>query len=71
VIVAVRLATSGPAVDESDRLDYEKEDYFDFAWWPLADIQTSRERFYPGRLPQLLPTFLAGEAIDEPFEDWS
>ena len=71
VIVAVRLPISGPPVDESDRLDYEKEDYFDFAWWPLSAVQTSHERFYPGRLPQLLPTFLAGQTIDEPFEHWS
>jgi hypothetical protein len=28
-------------------------------------------RFYPGRLPELLPRFLAGEAIDEPFERWN
>jgi hypothetical protein len=28
-------------------------------------------RFYPGRLPELLPKFLAGEHIDEPFERWS
>jgi 8-oxo-dGTP pyrophosphatase MutT (NUDIX family) len=71
VIVAVRLTTLGPPVDGSARLDYEKEDYFDFAWWPVADVLTSRERFYPGRLPGLLPAFLAGHPIDEPLEIWS
>ncbi|WP_433120604.1 NUDIX hydrolase [Micromonospora sp. CA-246542] len=71
VIVAVRLAVPGPDVDETDRLDYEREDYFGFRWWPLADVVTSAERFYPGQLPRLITPFLAGERIDEPFELWS
>ena len=37
--------------------------------WPRSP--TSRRRFYPGRLPELLPAFLAGEHIDEPFERWN
>jgi len=28
----------------------------------------SSERFYPGRLPDLLGPFLAGDRVDEPFE---
>lgn len=71
VIVTVRLPTPGPLLDESDRLDYEKEDYFGFRWWPVPEVIDSRERFYPGRLPVLLGPFLAGEEIDEPFEMWS
>ena len=43
----------------------------DVRWWEPAEIQSSRERFYPGRLPELLPAFLAGCAIDEPFERWN
>ncbi|EEP75049.1 NUDIX hydrolase [Micromonospora sp. ATCC 39149] len=71
VIVSVGLDVPGPEVDETDRLDYEREDYFGFRWWPVADVVDSRERFYPGRLPGLLTAFLAGEEIDEPFELWS
>jgi 8-oxo-dGTP pyrophosphatase MutT (NUDIX family) len=71
VVVQVRLAVPGPDVDESERMDYELEDYFGFHWWSVADITTSREAFYPGRLPALLAPFLAGEEIDEPFELWS
>ncbi|MFG2104541.1 NUDIX hydrolase [Micromonospora echinaurantiaca] len=71
VIVPVRLAGPGPDVDETDRLDYELEDYFGFRWWPVAEVIASDERFYPGQLPMLLPGFLAGEEIDEPFELWS
>ena len=70
-IMTVRLPGLGPDVDESDRLDYELEDYFDFRWWPAPEIRSSRERFYPGRLPALLTPFLNGEEIDEPFELWS
>jgi hypothetical protein len=71
VIVAVRLPVPGPDVDESGRLDYEREDYFEFRWWPASKVLGSNERFYPGRLPTLLGPFLAGEEINEPFELWS
>jgi 8-oxo-dGTP pyrophosphatase MutT (NUDIX family) len=71
VIVALRLPVPGPGIDESRRLDYEKEDYFGFRWWPAAEVQRSAERFYPGQLPALLGPFLEGEKINEPFELWS
>ncbi|MFI7605990.1 NUDIX hydrolase [Micromonospora sp. NPDC049366] len=71
VIVPVRLPGPGPDVDEAQRLDYEREDYFDFRWWPVAEVVASTDRFYPGRLPELLTAFLAGHDIDEPFELWS
>ncbi|MFE9203222.1 NUDIX hydrolase [Micromonospora sp. NPDC007230] len=71
VIVPVRLPGPGPDVDEAHRLDYEVEDYFGFRWWPVAEVVADRPRCYPGRLPELLPAFLAGEEIDEPFELWS
>jgi 8-oxo-dGTP pyrophosphatase MutT (NUDIX family) len=71
VIVAVRLTIPGPDIDESGRLDYEREDYFGFRWWHLQEIVDSDGRFYPGRLPRLLTGFLAGDEIDEPFELWS
>lgn len=71
VIVTVRLTGPGPDVDGSERLPHEQEDYFGFRWWPLAELLESSERFYPGRLPSLLPGFLDGDQIDEPFELWS
>jgi ADP-ribose pyrophosphatase len=71
VIMTVRLDGPGPDVDESERLDYEREDYFGFRWWPVDEIASSAERFYPGQLPVLLDRFLAGEEIEEPFELWS
>jgi len=71
VVVAVRLPVVGPDIDESSQLDYEREDYFAFRWWPVTEIVASDERFYPGRLPTLLTTFLRDEDIAEPFELWS
>lgn len=71
VVALVRLPGPGPDVDETERSEYEKEDYVGFRWWPIADVTGSAERFYPGRLPTLLPGFLRGEWIEEPFERWS
>ena len=71
VVVEVKLDGPGPAINEDGRLDYEKEDYFDFRWWPVAEVEASKGLFYPRSLPRLLSPFLAGEQIDEPFELWS
>ncbi len=71
VIVAVRLNGPGPDVDETERMDYELEDYFGFRWWPRAEVECSSERFYPGQLPTLIGPLLRGEEVDEPFELWS
>jgi 8-oxo-dGTP pyrophosphatase MutT (NUDIX family) len=71
VVVLVRLECADPVVDGSRRLAIEQEDYFDFRWWPVPDVVSSNERFYPGRLPQLLSAVLEGRQIDEPLEVWS
>jgi 8-oxo-dGTP pyrophosphatase MutT (NUDIX family) len=71
VIVLVRLTVVGPTVDGGGRVGFEDEDYFDFRWSPVAEVIGSPDRFYPGRLPDLLGAFLAGDQIDEPFEHWS
>jgi 8-oxo-dGTP pyrophosphatase MutT (NUDIX family) len=71
VIATIRVPVPEPGIDESQRLDYEKEDYFGYRWWPVAEVATSTERFYPGTLPVLLSAFLGGQEITEPFELWS
>jgi 8-oxo-dGTP pyrophosphatase MutT (NUDIX family) len=71
VIVVVRLAVHDPPVDGQARVGFEGEDYFDFRWCPMVEVLRSTDRFYPGRLPELLGPFLAGHEIDEPFERWS
>ena len=71
VIVLVQLPVPGPPVDGVGRVEFEDEDYFDFRWWPVGEVLASDSRFYPGKLPHLLEAFLAGEQVDEPFEQWS
>ncbi len=71
LVVAVRLAGDGPEPVRDNRTPEELEDYTGHRWWALAEVVASRERFFPGRLPELLPAFLAGERIVEPFEWWN
>jgi hypothetical protein len=70
-VATVRLAAEAPSVSGALRVGYENEDYFGYRWWPVVEIAESVERFYPGRLPQLVRAHLAGERIDEPLEVWS
>jgi 8-oxo-dGTP pyrophosphatase MutT (NUDIX family) len=71
VVVSARVPGDRPAIRTDGQTTSELEDYVDVRWWEVGDILGSSERFYPGRLPELLPAFLAGEAIDEPFEFWN
>ena len=71
VVVHARIAADQPAILDGGRTPQEIEDFVTFRWWQVPEITASRQRFYPGRLPELLPAFLAGEAIDEPFERWN
>jgi 8-oxo-dGTP pyrophosphatase MutT (NUDIX family) len=71
VVVLARVPSDRPEVVDGGRTQQEVEDYVTARWWRPAEIALSRERFYPGRLPELLPAFLAGESIDEPFERWN
>jgi hypothetical protein len=70
-VLTVRLHEPAPVVDGSLRVGYEDDDYFDHRWWPVNEVVTSSDRFYPGQLPRYLPGVLAGEWIEEPFELWS
>jgi 8-oxo-dGTP pyrophosphatase MutT (NUDIX family) len=70
VVVYAQVAADQPAIVDGGRTAEEIEDFVAARWWSVAEIVQSRERFYPGRLPELLPRFLAGETIEEPFERW-
>lgn len=70
-VVYARLTVDQPPVIDGGRTPEEIEDYVTARWWQVPEITGSRERFYPGRLPELLPRFLAGENIDEPLEHWN
>ena len=71
MVVLVRIEATEPALSAGGRTAEEREDYLGHRWWNVADIVTSAERFFPGRLPAYLAPFLRGETIDEPFESWN
>lgn len=39
-------------------------------WWTPAELAAHSGRFFPRSLPALLPRLLAGERVDEPYDDW-
>jgi 8-oxo-dGTP pyrophosphatase MutT (NUDIX family) len=71
VVVEVRVPGQRPALSAAGQTAEELEEYVSARWWDPAELADSEERFYPGRLAQLLPRFLAGETLDEPFERWN
>jgi 8-oxo-dGTP pyrophosphatase MutT (NUDIX family) len=70
VVVFAQVPGDQPTIVDGGRSPTEIEDYVTARWWNVAEIIRSQERFYPSRLPELLPQFLAKEKIDEPFEYW-
>jgi 8-oxo-dGTP pyrophosphatase MutT (NUDIX family) len=71
VVVLAQVTADQPPIVDGGRTPEELEDYVTARWWQVPEIISSRVRFYPGSLPELLPRFLAGEVIDEPFERWN
>ncbi|MEQ7125692.1 NUDIX domain-containing protein [Actinopolymorpha sp. B11F2] len=69
-VVMVRLPERQPQVSGRNRTDDERNDCIGSRWWPIEEIVNSSERFYPGRLPSLLPRVLSGQPVTEPFERW-
>lgn len=71
VVATVTVAGVAPPIDVAGQLDYEQDAYLSARWWSPFELVATSARCYPGRLPALLPAFLAGQPIDEPFELWS
>ncbi len=71
VIVRAEVPGHCPQISQAGQTPNELEEYVGSRWWEVGDIAASTERFYPGALPALLPAFLAGQHIDEPFERWN
>jgi 8-oxo-dGTP pyrophosphatase MutT (NUDIX family) len=71
VVVHVRLDADRPPITDGGRTAEELEEYVEARWWDVTELLASSERFYPGRLPALLPAFLAGAELNEPFERWN
>jgi 8-oxo-dGTP pyrophosphatase MutT (NUDIX family) len=70
-VVCVRINESAPPIGGDLRTVEETEVYIGARWWCVDEVLMSTERFYPGRLPQLLEAFLSGAVVDEPFERWN
>jgi 8-oxo-dGTP pyrophosphatase MutT (NUDIX family) len=71
VVVGVDLQAARPPITGTGRTAEELADYTGSRWWEVAELLASSERFYPGRLRELLPAFLAGAELTEPFERWN
>ncbi len=39
-------------------------------WWTRPELAAHPGRFFPRSLPALLPRLLAGERVEEPYDDW-
>ena len=58
-------ATAAPALT-----DEEQDTILGQRWWTPAELASTPDRFFPRNLPVLLERVLAGERVDEPFDDW-
>ncbi len=70
LVLTARLPGTA-TIDISGQLDYELEDYPESRWWPVADLRASAERFYPGRLAEVIDAHLTGEPIHDELEIFS
>lgn len=66
----VRLA-GPPRTGPVNVTEEEAGSWLGFDWWSTSEIAGFGGRFYPGRLPELLPRLLAGERVVEAFERWN
>jgi hypothetical protein len=66
------LASSGGdgAAAATVLTDDEEGSILGSRWWTADELATTDERFFPRRVPALLPRVLAGERVDEPFDVW-
>ncbi len=71
LVVRADIAGDQPPPAVEGRTPEELEDYTGHRWWSVDEVVGSAERFFPGRLPELLPAFLAGGPLAEPFEWWN
>ncbi|MEO6822086.1 MAG: NUDIX domain-containing protein [Candidatus Nanopelagicales bacterium] len=73
-VVVARLDRAAPGPEAAGRTPQELQEYVGHRWWSPARVRragAAGERFFPGRLPELLAPMLAGDTIDEPFELWN
>jgi len=72
VVLVARVAGRAPVPAREGRTAEELQEYVGHRWWAVQDVLAAAgTRFFPGRLPELLPGFLDGDVIDEPFDLWN
>jgi len=71
VVVSADLPDLAPEPAVDGRTPTELLEYVGHRWWTVEEIRDSTERFFPGRLPEFVEPFLAGDEIDEPFDVWN
>ena len=64
-----RLDTA-PVLQDVVLTDAEQGTILGQRWWTLQEVAGAAGRFFPRNLPALLPRLLAGERVDEPYDDW-
>jgi 8-oxo-dGTP pyrophosphatase MutT (NUDIX family) len=70
VVCGLALDADRPVPSAVARTDHEQQAILGYRWWTPPEVAASPLRFFPGRLPALLGPFLAGETVQEEFEDW-
>jgi len=65
----VRLADAGAAAAPV-LTDDEQGSILGRRWWTPQELVETDARFFPRRVPALLPRLLDGERVDEPFDAW-
>ncbi len=65
----VRLSDPGAAAAPV-LTDDEQGSILGSRWWTPQELTASTERFFPRHVPDLLGRLLAGERVDEPFDEW-
>lgn len=72
VVLVARVAGRAPVPAREGRTEEELQEYVGHRWWSVQDVlDAPGTRFFPGRLADLLPGFLDGDVIDEPFDLWN
>lgn len=72
VVVIAHVDGAAPVPARDGRTPEELDEYVGHRWWTPDEVAAADgTRFFPGRLRELLPRFLAGESLDEPFDLWN
>lgn len=69
-ILVARVQDRAPELMTGGRTQTEVDDILGHRWWTVDELRSSTERFFPGRIPEMLDDLLVGRQVEEPFELW-